>query len=164
MQENNILMLKKELLLSGLTKKKPMMRFTLKSYGVAYAYNLFVTLNDGTDTEAYYSSTNRNHLDGVLSKFKISFGSSDNDETCMSPENPYYDKGQTCIVYDKDLNEIARTTYLHNCGYFDVDTMPISELQYNTLVFDGYGYVDTYPPPRQLRAVKFVMKRLWRNP
>ena len=145
-------MLKKELLLSGLTKKKPMMRFEIQPSS-SLTSALTVTLNDGTNAKAIYANYDRNYLYGTLTsdvdmvKFDIHFHSNKEDETCMSPENPYYDKGQTCIVYDKDLNELASNTYPNNCGYFWVDYMPIRGLQYYNLMGDGYGYIDTYPPP-----------------
>ena len=151
MQENNILMLKKEMLLSGLAKKKPMMRFEIQSSS-AITNALIVTLNDGTTTKAIYSN-DRNYLEGRLVSdvdminFSIKISSHKEDETCMNPGHPYYDKGQTCIVYDKDLNEISRTTYPYNCRHFWVDPMPIRGLQYYNLIGDGYGYIDTYPPP-----------------
>ncbi len=151
MQENHILMLKKELLLSDSSKKKPMMRFEIQSSSAIKNY-LTVTLNDGTNAKAIYANYDRNYLEGTLNSdidmvnFDIHFSSFREDEICMNPEHPYYDKGQICIVYDKDLNEIARTTYPNNCGYFWVDHMPIRGLQYHNLISDGYGYVDTYPP------------------
>lgn len=143
-------MLNKELVLMGAPKKNPMMMFELAASS-NLSTSLDVILNDGSSDMVIYGGNARNYLEGDLESdvdmvnFSIRFRSHKEDETCMNPGHPYYDKGQTCIVYDKDLNEIARTTYTRNCGHFYTDPMPISGLQYYTLQSDGYGYLDTYP-------------------